>query len=111
MNVAVAEFAPIQILALGDDREDRIVLLPGAVFKLRHPDVKNGEDEIASAKLGFAREERLKFKLAIRTPDHGRRDDRNKEHRLRNRRLDLRGPKRTGRDRLLVLPKPECLHR
>jgi len=49
MDIAVTELAPIQILAFGDDGEDRIVFPPGAVLQLWNLDVKNGEHEIASA--------------------------------------------------------------
>ena len=60
---------------------DRIVFLQRDVFQLRHLDVENREDEIATAKLGFAGQEGFEFKPAIRASNDCRGNDRDEEER------------------------------
>jgi len=77
---------------------DRIVFLPRDVFQLRHLDVENREDEIATAKLGFAGQEGFEFKPAIRASNDCRGNDRDEEDGLPDRSLNLLFPELTRGD-------------
>src|SRR5262249_6055667 len=111
VHIAVAQVAPVQVLPLGDDGDDRIALLSRLVVQLRHLDVENGEDEVVAAEFGLAGEERVEFEPAILASYRGRGDDRDEEHRLADRHLELGFPQLAGGDRFLVLPESERLHR
>src|SRR6195256_1854756 len=106
MDIALPKPAPINVLALRNEREHRVVLL-AAVLQTRNPDVHYGEDKVGSTEVLLAREERIELDLAIWASHRGWRDDGNEEHRFRGRRLDLLRPQRAGSDRFLVLPKPK----
>jgi hypothetical protein len=98
---------PVEILAAADDVE-HVVLAPlPLIFERRHPNVENGEDEVAAIELGFARQEQVKFGLAVLAPQRAGRDDRDEKHGLGDRRSDFVFPESPLRDRGLVLPQSE----
>src|SRR5580692_2644387 len=79
MNRTVAQFAPIDVLPLGDQCQHRIILSSSAIFQRRHVDIQNGKDQVAAAELRFTREECFKLEPAIRAGDYSGSDDRNKK--------------------------------
>jgi hypothetical protein len=57
--VEVAKFAPIEVLALCNESEDRIIRPPNAILQGRNVNVQNGKDEIVSAQCRFTGEKRI----------------------------------------------------
>ena len=68
----MAQFAPIKVLTRADDAKYGIVAPQLLVLQRRNRNVENRKHQIGAAKLGFARQERLKFQAAMMTSQRAR---------------------------------------
>src|SRR5262249_41043737 len=107
VDVVKAHGLPIEILAIVNDAEHGVVAPLGLALERRNADVENWKHEVVAPELSFPLQERLELELAMAAPDRRWRDDRDEEHRLRHRRLQLLLPQTAVRDRGGVLPEPE----
>src|ERR1700749_2508091 len=100
----MAELPPVHVLPMANDRKNFVGLPHRANLKCGRSDVKYGKHQIVASKLFFSSQKCLEFETAKRTAHRRGCNYWNKEDGLFDRRVDLRFPKRTGRDRLPVLP-------
>ena len=103
----MAQFAPIEVLTCADDTKHGIVAPQLLILQRRNRNVENRKHQIGAAKLGFARQERLKFEAAMVTSQRAGGDDRYEKYRLADALLNLVFPERAERDCSLILPNPK----